>query len=238
MAFKFNYCNGRIEKTDFGFKRLCSEDFIKYNIEKRKADWCSHPECSCRQWYNGEISYKKLETIWNKDGICGEADLLTDWTPSAEYTTSTDDWRGRTIKNAELGGVCILTAVRPNMDEEARKIFGVFIIDDIYEGYIEKCGYVKAHIDSKIELSVVETNNFNFWDFYRNENSPKCKWGQGAFRYLYDEQSAQILKKLAEIKKGTIDEARTENLLKLFCKSRGIDTSRISEPCGALRRLP
>ena len=54
----------------------------------------------------------------------------------------------------------------------------------------------------------------NWYFAYQNENSASCRWGQGAFRYLYDEQSAQILKKLVEIKKGTIDEERTEEMFK------------------------
>lgn len=234
MAFKFNFCNGRNQKTDFGFKRLCTEEYIKYNIEKRKADWCSHPECYCRRWYNGQISYEELETIWGQDGICAESRLLNGWVASAEYNT--DDWTGRTIKNVEYGGLCILTAVKPNMDEKSRKIFGLFIIDEIYEGSKAECGHVKAHIDHRVELSVAETNNFNFWDFYKNENSPNCKWGQGAFRYLYDEQAAQVLKKLAEIKKGTIDEDRVDSMFKQFCKSREIDICNISEPCGANKK--
>lgn len=223
MAFKFNYCNGKDSKTDFGFKRLCSKEFIEYNITKRKADWCSNPECACRQYFDGFINYVELEKIWENDGICAESDLLTEWQGSAEYShTEKNDWTARAIRNAEIGGVCVFTAVKPGMDEKSRKIFCVCIIQNIFEGDMEQCGYVEGHSEYRIELSITETNDFNFWDFYRNENTNACKWGQGVFRYLYDEQAAKILKRLCEIKSGSKDEGKATFMFQQFCKSRKI----------------
>lgn len=233
IAFKFNFCDGKDKKTDFGFKRLCSENFITYNIEKRKADWCSHSKCPCRKWYNGEISYNQLEEIWGSGSICGESNLLTEWIAYAEYDTRNNEWIGRSIRKAEEGSLCVLTAVKPNMDEKSRKIFAVFIIDEVYEGDEEQCGYVVASEKYRMELSVAETNYFNFWNYYRNENTHKQRWGQGVFRYLSDEQSAQILKKLVEIKSSTNEYELAKEMLIKFCNSKNIDVNDISVPLGA-----
>lgn len=234
IAFKFNYCNGREDVKGFGFKGVCSESFIRSNIEVRKASWCSHWECPCRKWYDGKITYEELNEIWEADGICNESSLLTEWRAYAEYDNGS--WRARPIRRAEIGDLCILTAVRPNMKEKDRKIFGVFLIDEVYEGDNENCGYVQAHSKYRVELNIAETNKYEFWDYYKNENKSKeTRWGQGVFRYLTDEMGAQILKSLVEIKKGTKDGELVKEMFKEYCLNKGIDINKIPKENGANR---
>lgn len=234
IAFKFNYCNGRENIKGFGFKGLCSQEFIKMNIEKKKASWCSHYECSCTEWYKGKVTYEELEEIYEKSGICNESRLLIDWTAYAEYDNKNGSWRARAIRQAEIGDLCLLTAIRPNMKEKDRKIFGVFLIGDVYEGDDENCGYVEADSKYRVELNIAETNNYEFWDYYKNTNRPKeTRWGQGAFRYITNEEGAQILKKLVEIKRGTKEIELVEEMLIKYCENKGINIDEISEPKGA-----
>lgn len=223
LAFKFNYCNGRIDPDDkrtFGFSGVCSKDFISYNIEKRKADWCSNPLCPCMRFYKKEISYDELCDIWRQDGICTESKLLSDWTASAEY--SYDKFYNATprpIRNAEEGSLCILTAVRPRMNEQDRKIFGAFLIGDVFQGDDEYCGFVSAHEKYHLEFTLREANDLIFWDFYQNENTSDKRWGQGVFRYMNNDQAAAVLQRICQVKSGAKDELLAKEMLEKYLRT-------------------
>ena len=45
LAFKLNYCDGGATQESIGFKAVCSDEIIHYNIEKAKRSWCSFKDC-------------------------------------------------------------------------------------------------------------------------------------------------------------------------------------------------
>ena len=53
---------------------------------------------------------------------------------------------------------------------------------------------------------------------------------------MTDEMAAQILRDIAEIKKGTDDEKAADNLFKYFCSVNNIDIEDIGPKKGALKR--
>lgn len=222
IAFKLNYCNGQLaqDKLHFGFRAICTPGVIEYNITKKKADWCSHPLCPCAQFYSGQISYQELERIAREDnGVCMESRLLSEWTAYAEYSHDREDiekFIPRPVRSTRPGSLAVLTTVKPNMDEANRKIFAVFLIDEVFEGDEIECGYVTAHPQYRLELSLKDANELSFWDFYKNQNSDKPKWGQGVFRYLFDSQAEKILQKICSIKSGTPDGILAEEMLQQF----------------------
>ena len=62
------------------------------------------------------------------------------------------------------------------------------------------------------------------------------RWGSGLFRYLDNTESAQILRDIAAVKKGTVDEELADELLQYFCKVNKIDLASVPEPDGALKK--
>lgn len=222
IAFKLNYCNGQMngDKLHFGFRNVCTEAVIRYNIERKKNGqiWCSYQDSPCRQYYDQRISYDELlRQSREEGGVCMESRLLSQWTAQAEYDFRTG--RPRTIRGTRPGSLAVLTTVKPNMDEANRKIFAVFLIDEVFEGDAAYCGYVTAHPKYRMEFSLKDANELNFWNFYQNEDST-IKWSQGVFRYLYDGQAEAILEKICSIKSGTGSGALASEMLRQFRRTR------------------
>ncbi|HYF81910.1 MAG TPA: hypothetical protein VEB00_02620 [Clostridia bacterium] len=240
VAFKCNFCNGGRTNTNYGFNGVCSKDVIEYNIRKAKYDWCSQPQCDCNRYYKKKISYEELQEIYKKEGsVCYESSMLNDWKALAGYNNNgIRAGEARTIKNAEIGSLAVLTLVTPNDSEYNRRIFALFLIDDYYEGGVdtysnESEGYVACNSKYKLNFTRSETNELMFWDYYSNENTPECRWSSGLFRYFEDEQAAQILKQAALIKTGTGEESLARDFLEYYCKTHSIKITEIQSPSGS-----
>lgn len=235
VAFKFNYCDGKdgggIDCV--GFHGLCSPEMIRYNIEKRKAAWCSNPDCACGQYFEAckkqinsgicveDYYYQLLQK--NEPYPCGESFVLKEWKATAQY-----DWTGivpraRRICNADPSGLVVLTTVFPGHEGRERKIFAVYLAGEIFEGDNEECGFIVAHSKYRLEMTQQQAEQLNFWEFHRNERSGKPFWGTGVFRYLYDDECARILRRIVSIKHGTREENLAQELFQFYCQIHKID---------------
>ena len=229
IAFKCNYCDGGASDEQIGFCGICSEKTIINNIEVRNYVNCSDENIPCRKWYDKKIDKKDIELT---DFICYECKMLSEWKASAGMAKR--DGKCETIRNAQRNSLCVLTTRDPKDNgEQDRYIFGLFIIDDIFEGDDAHTGYVRASQDSpyKIKLTKEEAHQVKFWDYYRNHNSDNKHWGTGLFRYLYTEVNPketkndialEILKKVLEVKKGKKDEQQIRAFYKYFCDLNAI----------------
>ena len=80
-----------------------------------------------------------------------------------------------------------------------------------------------------------EAHQILFWDYYLNQNAPeRIVFVSGLHRYLSDNQIAQILRDIAEVRTVPKDKAFAHRLFKHFCKINGIDIEQVSTPAGAL----
>lgn len=89
IAFKCNYCDGGKSKEFVGYKGVCSDETIKYNIKVAKHIWCSQPENMCYKYLNGEISreeickfYEETKSEFSKS-VCYESQMLEIWNAGA-----------------------------------------------------------------------------------------------------------------------------------------------------------
>lgn len=224
LAFKITFCDGQkgSDTQHIGFQGLCSKQQINENCKGTGRRWCQNPDCACRQYFQNKITYNQLQWEWADSGICMESRLLIDWTARAEYSWG-NIVQPRAIRNAENGKLAVLTTRFPGSDESERKIFAVFIITDLSEIDGDRCGEVYAHAKYRIELSKSEAEQINYWDFYHNENNPSAKrWGQGIFRYMYDDSCAELLYKIMQIKKGTPDFELAKEMYHYYCQHNGI----------------
>ena len=140
------------------------------------------------------------------------------------------------INKVKENSLAILTTREPGKLEEDRIIFGVFLVDETYEGDYYNEGYVSTQSKYKISLSINEARKIKFWNYYANGNSPeKISWGQGLYRYLSDIQAASILNDIYEIKKGTKDEVLSKEFLNEFCRINNISIQELPVYEGALR---
>lgn len=239
IAFKCNYCDGGKSTEQIGFNGVCSDEIIHLNIEVEKRAWCSNKKCVCKKYHNRMLARQQLDALCeDEDFVCYESQMLRNWCAKAGgILTGENEGTPMKLNNVQLNSLCVLTTRDPyDSSEEERYIFGVFLIDETFEGNNREEGYVTTKSEFKIKLSPKEAKRMLFWNYHANENKPEAaRWGQGLFRYQEDEESAQILRDIAEIKKGTKDEKLAQRFYEHFCTINDVHIETLPEPCGALK---
>lgn len=239
IAFKCNFCDGGKSYDQVGFDGVCSDDIIFNNIKIENRTWCNSDSSACRQYLSGEITRVELDDLCQDDGfVCYESQMLRDWKALAGIIqTGINKGKPMKLNQVQSNSLCVLTTRNPQSTEKERYIFAVFLVDETYEGDGNEEGYVTTKSEYKIKLDSKEARKFFFWNYHANENQPEVAvWSSGLHRYIEDEQAAQILRDIVEIKKGTKDEHLAKQFFDHFCSINGIDTLCISDPSGALSR--
>ena len=239
IIFKCNYCDGGKDKYHIGYLGACSDDMIQYNIQVAHHSWCSDPDCPCSQYLRGEINGDQLDDLCRDGGfVCYESQMLREWTAFAGFVLKGGKKEEpKKIRNVQLNSLAVLTTRTPEMSEEDRFVFGVFLVDDADEGNNVSEGFVKSTSEYRIELSPTEATKIKFWRYHANDNNPeKAAWAQGLYRYANDIEAAQILRDIAAVKSLPAEKRFAEEFLAHFCKMKRIDTNNIPAPNGALMR--
>jgi hypothetical protein len=227
VAFKCTYCDGGKTAARIGFAGICGDETMRRNIEDEKHVWC-RTDSACHKYLDGKISRGEIELP-----CCYESQMLTHWKAFAGiHQTGENHGKPFALRKVRKGHICVLTSRKPGMDEDERFIFGIFRIDDIYDGDNWETGHVMSMSEFRIELTEEQAQKFKFWEYYSNLKSPEIpKWSHGLFRYLTDEMSAQILR-------DAIDKTTNKTLAKRFfddyCENKGIEPSALPKPHGAL----
>lgn len=238
LAFKCNFCDGGCSNVCLGYKGVCSDEQIRYNIEKKNRAWCSDEKDSfCFKYYKGLITRNELEEQNKRKPVCYESRMLIDWKAEAgEDRNGIDGPKARRISNASKNSLAVLTAELPDMEGgKERVIFGVFITGVVDEGDDIQAGYVKAYGDYHIELTPEECKQMKFWHYHLNPNNPeRIQWGTGLYRYMKDTVCARILVDILEIKKGTPEKEKAKEMLEYYCNIKGIDINNIPDANGAI----
>lgn len=243
IAFKCNYCDGGKSEESIGFRGVCSDAMIDYNIETERHVWCSSAECPCKSYYDGKLTRAQLEDYLNQQGsggfVCYESVMLRDWRAAAGIVQHGKN-KGKPMRLMQVqpNSLAVLTTREPKTPESKRIIFAVFLVDDTYEGDNRDEGYVSAESEYRIELSMAEAKRLKFWNYYYNPNAPRLiKFGSGLHRYLSDLQAVQILRDIAAVKEGTKKEALAKKFFQHFCRTNRIEKDSLPEPDGALVRI-
>ena len=239
IAFKCNYCDGGLSENGMGYICACTDEMIDYNIEVAQHNWCCDEDSPCRQYYDGIITRKELDNFSEEDGfVCYESQMLRNWTAFAGFAlTKENHQRPMKLNKVQVNSLAILTTREPYAPEKERFVFGVFLVDEAYEGDNRDEGYVTTSSKYKLSLTKDEAKRVLFWNYYHNENAPeKVAWGQGLHRYISDEQAVSILKDIVTVKKGRKDEALAQEFLERFCEINNIDISDLPIMEGALQR--
>lgn len=237
IAFKCNYCNGGNKQNGIGFLCACSDDLIKYNIEVAQHSWCCNEEASCSKYYDGIIDRETLDRQ-NDDGgfVCYESQMLRNWAAFAGFVlTGENKQKPMRLSKVQINSLAILTSREPYAPESDRFVFGVFLVDEAYEGDNRDEGYVTTSSKYKINLTLKEAKNILFWNYYHNENAPeKVAWGQGLHRYISNIQAANILYDILMIKVGTKYEKLVKEFLDHFCDINALSINDLPSKDGAL----
>ena len=218
-AFKCNFCDGGSSECCIGFKGVCSDVNIKYNIEKEKRSYCTYSGSRCRQYYDGLITREELDN--SGEFVCYEAVTFKEWIFRAGYDQELNI--PRRMPGILPGGLCLITTIFPNTKE--RIIAGAFIIDNVYEGSAVDEGYAQCTTDLHVEFTPQESRELRFWDYHVNPNKTESKqWGSGLYRKLTTKESILFLDRIIAIKKGTSDEVTARRMKEEFMKKNPIKT--------------
>lgn len=239
IAFKCNFCDGGKSDKQVGFYGVCSDYAINNNILVEHRTWCSSDDSACFDYFNGKISREELDNLCENGGfVCYESQMLRDWKALAGIVQN-GERKGKPMKlhQVQRNSLCVLTTRNPGSSESERYIFGVFLIDDTYEGDGDDEGYVSTTSKYKLKLSPKEAQKMLFWNYHFNSNSPETPaWNSGLHRYFQDDVAVQILRDIVDVKKGTSDYLMAEEFLEFFSKINHINISEIGTPNGALKR--
>ena len=92
IAFKCNYCNGGLAENGIGYICACTDEMIDYNIEVAQHNWCCDDDSPCKQYYDGLITRKELDSISEEDGfVCYESQMLRNWTAFAGFALTKEN---------------------------------------------------------------------------------------------------------------------------------------------------
>ncbi len=238
IAFKCFYCDGGKSNNSIGFKFVCSDEMINYNINIAKNKVCSSSSCNCYEYLSGNISREDLEDRYNNyDNFCYENKLLNQWRAFPDISfIEKKGAKVKNLKNVNPGSLVLLSTVLPNEKEKDRIIFGVYLMEDDYSIDYNTKGFLGANQKYKIELSFEEAKKVKFWDYYFNPKNPeKIANSSTTYRYFDDVQASQVLEAISEVKKGTPDETAATEILQRYCDIKKIDVNSLAAPKGALR---
>ena len=238
IAFKCTYNDGGKDVNGIGFLKVCSDTLIQQHIHDGRR-WCSTPGCPCKQYSDGLLSRQELDSLSeNKSLICYESCMLEEWKAQAgTIRNGMREGERVKIKNAFKNSVAILTTRLPGASEKERCIFGLFLIDDLYEGDETTSGYVSAQSKYRLFFTIEEARKLPYWKYHSNKNNPsKPSWGTGLFRYISEIEGAQILRDAVAIKQGTQSEILAEDFFNHYCSICRLTPDEIGMPEGALTR--
>lgn len=218
IAIKCNFCDGGSNANHIGFSGVCSDQNIKRNIEIENKVWCNNERCPCYRYYKGRINRQELTNIMatRNELVCYESTMLSDWMTQAGLKEDGETKHfGPTLHE---GAVCVFTTRLPNMDEKERFIFGLFIIDKMFNGNAAKAGYVKCNTKYHIELTPDEAKQIKFWNYYRNKNIPEQeRWGTGLYRFMSNQGILNMLSDLIAIRDDSFKQ-EVIDFMNEFCR--------------------
>ncbi|MCK8058349.1 MULTISPECIES: hypothetical protein [unclassified Fusibacter] len=237
VAFHCSYCDGGIESNTVGFADICSEEMMNHNVKVAKQIWCKSDDSKCRKYLDGEISKEALDIKSNDDNfVCYESQMLEKWRAYVGVVQSGErKGKPKTLRGINAHSLAILSTQRPTDMDEERFIFAVFIVHERHIGGQCEDGYVGAHDKYRIKLTLEEAKQLRFWTYHVNTTKPESMvFGRALQRYWTDLQSAQLLKDIVRIKRGTEDEALSKEIFKFYCDTHTLDYLNIASPSGAL----
>ena len=166
IAFKCTYNDGGRNENGIGFIKVCSDSLIRQHIHDGRR-WCSTPGCPCYQYANGILTRMELDALRaSRTLICYECCMLDEWKAQAgTIRNGLKEGENIKIKNAFKNSIAILTTRLPGTTEKERFIFGLFLIDDLYEGDEDTSGYVSAQSRFRLFFTIEEGRKLPYWRY-------------------------------------------------------------------------
>ena len=242
VVFRFTFCDGGATKTRMGFAGSCQEALLRHHVEGEKLAVCALKSGACYRFAKGNMKRTELNKLGKAENFaCSVNQLLVDWRVYTGLTASGPNKGTPTrINYVHENSLCILTTLAGAEKTEAeRVIFGVFVVGEIFEGSEGVSGYIAPGNEYKIALSPAESERLLYWNYFPAPDSKTTtgpSWPASVpKRQCTDTISAQILRDIVELKRGTKQEDLAQRIFNFFCTLNNISVIDLPEPSGALR---
>lgn len=225
----FNFVKEKIDKIE----AIEKEKALRLRQEKAIADEYQRVQEEKKSIKKVKIHPELQSVFWSKD--LEEETIFTDWKVFAGIIKNGEK-KGEPRRLARMDGksACLITKREADMPEKKRRILGVFMATEDFNGVGED-GYIPAHPDYRLKLSAEESHKMLFWNYYINTKFPKRKtWNSGRQRYFDNIWMAQILKDIVELRDEPEEQAYAQGFLDYFCKINRINLEELPEASGAL----
>lgn len=172
------------------------------------------------------LDEEEQENVWN------------DWKVSTG-TVQSGKKKGQPNRPARLSlnSAGLLTARESDKQEEARRILGIYMIQEAFTDDLNEDSMVPAHAEFRVKLTDQEADQMLFWNYYINKSYPdRMTWNSGKFRYFENIWIAQILKDIIAMKEDEEEIKEAENFLEYYCNLNALDVDDIPEKSGALKQ--
>lgn len=101
----------------------------------------------------------------------------------------------RVPRKMQLNSACLLTECPKGLTEKERKIIGIFMVRDDFEGNMCRAGIIRSHEKYRIKL---EGSEELFFRDYFSSDEENVKWGKVEMRYFSNNTMLKILRDLQE----------------------------------------
>lgn len=144
----------------------------------------------------------------------------------------------RRLARLKQNSACLITVREAGEPEAARRIMGVFMVNQFFDPAECKDGYIRAHSRYRLRLPEGISKKMLFWNYYADSRNPdRISWGSGRQRYFDNVWMAKILEDIILLVEEPQEQRRVQDFLEYFCKVNNLTKEEIPEPSGALVRV-
>lgn len=141
--------------------------------------------------------------------------VFSSWSVYAgSYQSGSSKGKPKLPVRLKLNSACLLTECAKGISEKRRRIIGVFMPREEFEGSACKDGMIHSHEKYRIKLGDKET--MLFWD-YLTEDAKPAKWGGIEIKYISNITMQQILKDMQQVISDTKRRQEVEEFYEYFC---------------------
>lgn len=142
-------------------------------------------------------------------------DIYQSWTAYAgEYLSGKLKGSPKPPTKLKLNSACLITECAEGDGEENRRITGVFMVGEDFDGKNCKDGIVISHDKYRIKLEESET--LAFWDYFPSAGK-QTKWGNVEIKYFSNVTMQQILNDMKQEMTDADSRQKLEDFIEYFC---------------------
>ncbi len=177
---------------------------------------------------NKQKHHKKLQnTGFHRDSQAAfgfvqnnSEEVFSSWSVYAgSYQSGSSKGKPKLPVRLRANSACLLTECPEGDIEKSRRILGVFMPKENFEGSSCKDGIIHSHKKYRIRLEPGE--KLPFWDYIPSD-ARMPKWGNIELRYLSDKTIQQILKDMKQVIGDMKRRQEAEAFYEYFCLVNGL----------------